>query len=132
MPTKRAWGRSWWWLQWSSRWPPSVQVIHCQSTTCVCNVADDWDRRHATPVTRERVVKGSSVNREPPRFVNVVTKESADLKAAREFHASLGSSSKQGKIRAKGATGSIHGSQSTQSLLEERLAKPMAKPPRQG
>ena len=107
--------------------------IRCQSTTCVCNVADDRDRRRATPVTRERVVKGSSVNREPPQFsANVVTKESADLKAAREFQASLGSSSKQSKTCAKGATSSIHGSQSSQSLLEERLAKPMARPPRQG
>ena len=90
-------------------------------------------RRRVTPVTRERVVKGSSVNREAPQFsLNVVTKESADLKAAREFQAYLGSSSKQSKTRAKGATGSIHGSQSSQSLLEERLAKPMARPPRQG
>ena len=78
-------------------------------------------------------MKGSSVNREPPPFdVNVVTKESADLKAAREFQASLGSSSKQGKIRAKGATGSIHGySQPSQSLTEEKSAKPVAKAPRQ-
>ncbi len=78
-------------------------------------------------------MKGPSVNREPPPFdVNVVTKESADLKAAREFQASLGSSSKQGKNHAKGATGSIHVySQPSHSLAEERLAKPLAKPPRQ-
>ena len=78
-------------------------------------------------------MKGPSVNREPPPFnVNVVTKESADLKAAREFQASLGNSSKQGKTRVKGTTGSIHGySQPSQSLTEERSAKPLAKPPRQ-
>ena len=78
-------------------------------------------------------MKGPSVNREPPPFdVNVVTKESANIQAAREFQASLGSSSKQSKTHAKGAKGSIHGSQSSQSLAEERSAKPLAKPPRQG
>lgn len=78
-------------------------------------------------------MKGPSVNREPfPLNVNVVTKESADLKAAREFQASLGSSSRQGKIRTKGATGSIQGSQTSQSLIEDRSTKLMAKPPRQG
>ena len=83
------------------------------------------------PVTRERVVKGSSVNHKPPAIIlNVVTKESANLQAAREFQASLGSSSKQSKIRTKGTAGSVHGSQSSQSLVEDRSAKVLAKPPR--
>ena len=78
-------------------------------------------------------MKGPSVNRDPPQFgLNVVTKESADIQAAREFQASLGSSSKQSKTHAKGAKGSVHGSQSSQSLTEERSEKPLAKPPRQG
>ncbi len=78
-------------------------------------------------------MKGPSVNREPLPFnVNSVTKESADIQAAREFQASLGSSSKQSKAHAKDANGSIHGySQSSQSLTEERSAKPQARPPRQ-
>ena len=104
---------------------------HCQCTIYVYNVADSWDRRRATPVTRERVVKGPSVNHKPPPIIlNVVTKESANLQAAREFQASLGSSSKQSKIRTKGTTGSVHGSQSSQSLVEDRSAKVLAKPPR--
>ena len=85
------------------------------------------------PVTRERVVKGPSVNQKPPPIIlNVVTKESANLQAAKEFQASLSNSSKQSKIRTKGATGSIHGSQSSQSLMEHRSAKVLVKPPRQG
>ena len=83
------------------------------------------------PVTRARVVKGPSVNREPPPInLKVFTKESADLQAAREFQASLSSSSKQSKIRTKGTTGSIHGSQSSKSLMEDRSAKVLVKPPR--
>ena len=98
-------------------------------------MADDWDRRRgATPVIRERVVKGPSANHKPPPFnTNVVTKDSADLQAAREFQASLGSSSRHSKIHAKGAHGSIYGySPSSQSLTDERSAKPLARPPRQG
>ena len=79
-------------------------------------------------------MKGPSINREPPPFdVNVVMKESADIKAAREFQASLGSSSRQSKNYAKGAKGSSDGhSQSSQSLTLARSAKLLAKPPRHG
>ena len=101
---------------------------------CLCNVADHQYRRRAIPVTRPRVVKGPSVNCQlPPLNLSVDTKESADLQAAREFHASLGSSSKQSKFQGKARDGSIdRQSQSSRSLIEEKSVKPLARPPRQG
>ena len=79
-------------------------------------------------------MKGPSVNRELPSLnVSVTTKESADLQAAREFRASLGSSSKQSKSQGKDRDGSIdRHSQSSRGLIEEKSAKPLARPPRQG
>lgn len=66
-------------------------------------------------------MKGPSVNSElPPLIVRIATKEPADLQAARQFHASLGSSSKQSKL------------QSARSLIEEKPVKPLARAPRQG
>ena len=77
-------------------------------------------------------MKGPSVNSELPSLnLNVVTKESADLQAAREFQAALGSSSKQSKFQANGRDGSIdRHSQLSRSLAEEQSAKPLARPPR--
>ena len=79
-------------------------------------------------------MKGPSVNRELPSLnLSAVTKESADLQAAREFQASLGSSSKQSKFHGKGRDSFIdRHSQSSRSLIEEKSAKPPARPPRQG
>ena len=79
-------------------------------------------------------MKGPSVNPGlPPLNVSVATKESADLQAARDFHASLGSSAKQSKFQGKARDGSIdRHSQSARSLIEEKSVKPLARPPRQG
>ena len=77
-------------------------------------------------------MKGTSVNSElPPVKESFLTKDSAGLQAAREFRASLSSTSKQSKFQEKGRDISIdRHSQSSRGLTEEQSAKPLVRPPR--